>query len=321
MWIYSFSQDLQFLQDVAKFPVAPATANLVDLAIGNFAITGEPDLQLATLYQQADAARSSFVNIFTTNPAQNFALTLTDTFPLALSNVLGISLAAGDAQGRSLLLGAPRKVAVTASIQPYVILGMPPMHIDYIRDAHNLGSGGQPAIVNVSAAPSSFFSQYQTQITGQNQSSNTHTTSYTLSTKESAEAKLSYGIPDLGSIDVDVKTALTQLYQDNMSTKFNTYTGKEFDASTKTGFSDHVWYTANRFNLFIYPVIGRVGKGADGTENLPVHIQFSGPDMIQHFTIDGSLMEWYQPTWEPGNIFSYPWSLDQLNSSTRTSCH
>ena len=34
--------------------------------------------------------------------------------------------------------------------------------------------------------------------------------------------------------------------------------------------------------------------------------------MIQHSTIDGSNLEWYQPTWEPGNIFSYPWSLDQL---------
>ena len=73
VWIYSFNQDLQFLQDVAKFPVAPATANLVDLAIGNFAITGEPDLQLATLYRYDDAMGSSAVNIFTTNPAQNFA--------------------------------------------------------------------------------------------------------------------------------------------------------------------------------------------------------------------------------------------------------
>ena len=109
-----------------------------------------------------------------------------------------------------------------------------------------------------------------------------------------------------------MKTALEQTHQNSVSKKFDTYTGNAFDASTKTGFSDHVWFTAKRFNLFIYPVIGRVGKGEDGTENLPLHVQFWGPDMIQHFTIDGSLLEWYQPTWEPGNLFSYPWSLDQL---------
>ena len=140
----------------------------------------------------------------------------------------------GTPRGGSLLLGAPLKVAVTTSIQPYVILGVPPMHIDYIRDKDNLGSGGKPSILSVTAAPSSFFSQYQTQVTGQNQSSNTHTTSYTVSTKESAEAKFSYGIPDVASIEVDLKTALEQTHQNSVSKKFDTYTGNAFDASTKT---------------------------------------------------------------------------------------
>lgn len=173
VWIYSFSPDLQFLQDVAKFPVAPADANLSDLAIGNFAKSGEPDLQLAVLF--ADADGPIFVSIFATDPSNHFALTPTDNPAFVSAGATNAVLAAGDTQGRSLLLGAPLKVAVTNSIQPDVILGMPPMHIDYIRDKDNLGPTGTPSILKVTAAPSSFFSQYQTQVTGRTQSSNTHT--------------------------------------------------------------------------------------------------------------------------------------------------
>src|SRR5262245_63682531 len=36
--------------------------------------------------------------------------------------------------------------------------------------------------------------------------------------------------------------------------------------------------------------------------------------MIIQIRIDGSLLEWYQPVHEPGNVFSYPWSTAQLQS-------
>ena len=72
------------------------------------------------------------------------------------------NLAVGDLQGRSHALGAPEKVTVTGSIQPQVILGLPPMHIDFIQDANSVPNG-TPAVLNLTAMPSKYFSQYQTQ--------------------------------------------------------------------------------------------------------------------------------------------------------------
>ena len=41
-------------------------------------------------------------------------------------------------------------------------------------------------------------------------------------------------------------------------------------------------------------------------------IQFSGPDKIESHKADGNLIPWYQPPWEPGNVFSYPATHEQL---------
>ena len=41
-------------------------------------------------------------------------------------------------------------------------------------------------------------------------------------------------------------------------------------------------------------------------------MQFSGPDELNHYDLDGNVVEWYQPPWEPGNLLSYPWTEAQL---------
>ena len=48
------------------------------------------------------------------------------------------------------------------------------------------------------------------------------------------------------------------------------------------------------------------------TEKVPLTIQFSGPDKIESHKVDGNLIPWYQPPWEPGNVFSYPATEEQL---------
>ena len=44
-------------------------------------------------------------------------------------------------------------------------------------------------------------------------------------------------------------------------------------------------------------------------------MQFSGPDQVSQQDIDATTQEWYQPIHEPGNIFSYPWTVAQLQQS------
>ena len=47
----------------------------------------------------------------------------------------------------------------------------------------------------------------------------------------------------------------------------------------------------------------------------PLFVQFSGVDLLEHHDTDATTQEWYQPINEPGNLFSYPWSLAQLRRS------
>ena len=226
-----------------------------------------------------------------------------------------------DLQGRSLLLGPPQKVTVTGNIQPQVVLGLPPMHIDFIPDATNVPNG-TPTVLNLTTFPSLFFSQYQTQQSGSAQSANTNTTSYTVGTKESAEAKFSYGIPDVASVSAELKSSAEQTHENTVSAKYNTYTSNTFDVSTKTGFSDFVWFTSKRFNMYIYPVIGQLGcpqsqPACPDAQKVPLHVVFSGPDQVTSHRIDGTGLEWYQPVQEPGNVFSYPWNVTLLEPVPR----
>ena len=49
-------------------------------------------------------------------------------------------------------------------------------------------------------------------------------------------------------------------------------------------------------------------------QKVPLHVVFSGPDQITQIRIDGNQLEWYQPVQEPGNVFSYPWNITQLQN-------
>jgi hypothetical protein len=41
---------------------------------------------------------------------------------------------------------------------------------------------------------------------------------------------------------------------------------------------------------------------------------FSGPDSRTQARVAVANLEWYQPVQEPGNVFSYPWNLTQLQA-------
>jgi hypothetical protein len=322
------------------------------LTVGRFDPTGgsgtqNPNLQIAVLAVQGRVSGQpcppptfeTYLYVFTVDPLDNFTPQLASTTVVDATDTLypgyiypssggcgyvlkmpyGNPLWAGDLQGRSLTLGAPTKVTVTGSIQPQVVLGLPPMHVDYICDASNTDPGCTPKPLNLSALPSKYYSQYQTQQSSTDQSVNTNTTSYSFATKESAESKFSYGIPLVASVSVDVKTSAQQTHQAALTKYDNAYASKQFDVSAKTGFSDLVWYTAKRFNLYYYPVLGQMvcpqsQPTCSDAQQLPLHVVFSGPDQVTQNRIDGNLLEWYQPVQEPGNVFSYPWSVSQLQA-------
>ena len=300
------------------------TSCIEGIALGNFDRTNAqgkrvPDLQLATIASPTclNPTQAPLAFIYNVDYTNGYALTQQTSYTLGstpLIQDLGLHFAVGDTQGRSVLLGPPEKVTVSKHLQPDVILGMPPMHVDYVTN--NVGQPGPvtPSVFNVSAFPTIYYSRYEMVDTASNQSSSQSTTSYSFSTKKTTANGVSFGVPDENSIGADVKVSTEQAYTNNIANQYNTYLADTFDVSTQTGFSDLIWYTEDRFTIYVYPVLGRQATGVGSSELEPLYVQFSGPDQVVRYRIDGSLLEWYQPAQESGNVFSYPWSQRLLES-------
>lgn len=326
----------------------------VDVAVGRFdpsAVNGETDFdqQIAAAYQ-ANNTNAGYVTVLTALLSVDLPTDPTPTVTFEGSAITNLQanmldwvrqanlLQSGDAQGRSLTLGAPQKATVTAHVQPDTVLGMPPMHVDYIEP---LG-GTDPAVLNITVFPDSFNTVYDFADTTGTQATRQNTTSYTYATTESATEEISYGIPDLDSISITATEAASQTYQNAVSDTYNTYTNDSYQFQTATVFDDEVAATSRQMNVYTYPVIGRTacpenseqtGNSGDqccpstdvsngsctNTDNLldqlPLVVQFSGPDNVVH--LDAAVargLEWYQPVNEPGSVFSFAGNQSQLES-------
>jgi hypothetical protein len=119
------------------------------------------------------------------------------------------------------------------------------------------------------------------------------------------------------SVQFDLSFSAEQLYDCNVSSVDSSYSSETFGLEVVSGFGDELIFTQLRQNVYYYPVIG-TSVCPDGTEDCndnekqPLYIQFSAPDQIYRDRINEITAEFYQPIHEPGNIFTYPWSLDQL---------
>lgn len=273
-----------------------------------------PNAQIAFMYCEAQATAYT-LNIYSiaTDPNNPNAFNIVNPpdsqtpVPIPVGNT---SLVASDIQGRSVMLGEPTKVVMQETAQPSVIAAMPPMHVDFIPEV----DGQAPTLLNLSAVPDGFRTVYETNEIDTSQSSTTNTTSYSFGTQLALETGLEIGDVE-GGLGLDVSST-TRAAQDSKTTfekEYGQYRSSAFDASVKTGLADQVWYTESRFNVYVYPVIGQTACAkSDCKEKYPLTIQFSGPDKTESHRVDGNLIPWYQPVWEPGNVFSYPATFEQL---------
>jgi hypothetical protein len=225
-------------------------------------------------------------------------------------------LQAGDLQGRSLLLGAPEKVTV-AQTQPDIVLGVPPMHVDFIAPP----GGTAPQILNLSVFPSTFNTAYDfTETTGK-ESSRQASTSYSYSVKETVKGKVTWGSPLADSVTVKTKDSATEAHQHTVSNTFDTYSTRTDSFNSSTEFDDLVAATSQQMNIYSYPVIGQFvcpSNMPDCTDaqKEQLQVQYSAPDNIVYtLPTNAGSFEWYQPVTEPGNIFSYPGSLSLLKTA------
>ena len=280
-----------------------------------------PSRQLATMLNDGH------VRIYTVDPTSGFKPLLASETPLdpALefnyrccsndANRLNW-LSAGDFQGRSVRLGPPSIVEVASQSQPSIILSAPPMHVDYILPAVATGSDWE--VVNFSAIPGkdNYNSSFLMSQSSTNQSSDTNTTSYTYATTVKEGAKFSLAGPFEGT-STSLEHSATQKKESVNETYTFTQNEYKYDASTTTGWGDEIWTDEASYYLYMYPVIGETVcpdsiPTCTPDQEQPLYLTFSGPSSSGTGPAPGSTTEWYQPIQEPGNIFSYPWSLAML---------
>lgn len=335
VWILSFNEALEMAVEnvVRDFSKSNVEQRLRGLAVGRFdpldAQDGGLDFnqQIALLFAEEDFFTGddpeTLIDIWTVDPP-SFAPTGVESAktvflksnPFNTDRQLIAPLVAGDLQGRSLRLGPPEKATVVHA-QIDTVLGLPPMHVDYITPPEGAG----PEVYNVSVYPEVFNTAYQFTESQKSSASSKSTTSYTYSTKESFEEKVSYGIPDIGGVSLTAKQAATQKHKSTVASEYDTYSGNSYSLNAATVFDDIVGFSTKRMNIYSYPVIGHTICPASmpactAAEMLPLHVQFSGVDNVVTYNapVAASVLEWYQPVNEPGTLFSYPGNQAQLEA-------
>ncbi len=293
---------------------------VIGVAIGRFSGTSNFGSSAATTNQQIAVLRGSpsptvlfydVASLADLTPAYTTAVTDTDLNFVESKNLQGNLLSVGDLQGRSLRLGAPEVVRVEAHSQPLVVIGVPPMHADYVQP---IGASA-PEVFNFTVVPDSYNSTYTVDSDNKENSASTSTTSYTYSKKVTTGGGVGFKAEG-ASIGASEQSTIGKVQENTVSSNYDTYVTRMFDASSTTTLGDIVAFHYSRLNIYNYPILGVTA--ADGS---PEYVTFSAPDQISESTtsgipsvafLDGSTLEWYQPVHEPGNIFSYPWSSAQL---------
>jgi len=225
-------------------------------------------------------------------------------------NTAGSLLRAADLRGRSVRIGEPSVLRVSSQTQPFIALGAPPSHVDYVRPAEG---SNQPVIVNFSVLPDTYVAKLDADAEGSNQSSNNQTTSYGHGYKTTEDAEVKVGVPFVEGVDVKSENSQQWAYENEVETEANTYQSRSFDMSVKTGVADQVWFTSTQFNVYHYEVLGQTvcpseNPSCTDEEKQPLLFTFSGPQETAVETISATALEWYQPVHEPMQVFSYPWS-------------
>jgi hypothetical protein len=322
----------------------------LDVAVGRFApsptqTSSGPvydfDLQVAVLGQSSSScvgsSESATLAIFDVVSGQDFSFEVVSSTKLDLSltggSLLGPPAGAGvlvaaDLQGRSMRVGPPEKVTIGSHTQPDIVLGLPPMHVDFVAPLEpfpGCTSSSEPCVMNLTVYPSlppstssaAFNTAFSFSTTAQQTATRQSTTSHTFSQKVSASEKVTFGVPSVDSVSVESKQALGQTHATTISSNWSGYASNTSSVQSTTGFADHVFFSTYDLNVYYYPVIGQYvcstgASSCPSSDLVPLYVAFSGPDSVQPSDADATTQEWYQPGHEPGNILSYPCDLPAL---------
>jgi hypothetical protein len=236
----------------------------------------------------------------------------------------------GDVEGRSLRLGAPTIARIASQIQPDVVLAIPPMHVDWIPPKNlslaQLNQPGcnnplTPCLLNISVYPDpppsvsalGFNTIFRFDSSSKGSAQQSSTTSWGISVKQTESESASFN-DGLENASESIKNTVKVAHDSTVKNTYNTYKGTNSDLSVTTGFTDHILYTEKDMNVYYYPVLGCDANCPIDTSKGPAYVVFSVPDNITYNNADSTGQDWYQPVHEYGNVLSYPWTKDQLQT-------
>jgi MYXO-CTERM domain-containing protein len=312
-----------------------------DIAVGNFDNHREkqsrnPDLQLAVAvgycqgtnqgvrqYQVKDVTLYDVID-----PATNAVrFSKRSTMPIKTEDgtqgkVTRLSITRADLHGRSLRLGGGYKLKVSKT-SPTMILAQPPSHADY---AFETLSSPAPTLVNLSFAPDRFSAGYSTASSTSSEDSTSETSGWGFSAKESLNQTLTFGSTTsagllLSGVEVSATFTAQQDITHANEEKWGTMSTSSQRINSTTGLNDVVWFEDDTTYVYVYDVAGKTvcrgGRDAcSDSDKVPLTVMFTAPGAKETHIASGETLEWYQPTWENGNVLSYPGNLKQLMNAT-----
>ena len=295
--------------------------------------THNPAMQLQ-VYTVDSASKTSVLSLFSITPPPTPQttdwLTLSNQSAAQSSNgMIAAAAMIGDLQGRSLLLGSPEIVTIPEQVQPDIVLGLPPQHIDWVTPTTALSNTSNypgcnqtttPSVLNLTVMPSvpapstGFQTGFNFSSSADSSDFRKTTTSWGVSVKNTSTLKVKWGTAFDGG-GITVKNATGYAHDNVVAKTYNGFSGASDAVSLTTGFADHLFFTQKNMNVYYYPIIGQTACPADEPTCSPKqqeYVEFSVPDQIKPYVSDGTTLEWYQPVHEPGNVLSYPWNLALL---------
>lgn len=223
-------------------------------------------------------------------------------------------LAAGDLQGRSLRLGSP--VKLTSKETSYrVALQSPPMHVDW---AVPMGAA-EPSVLNLSAAPDRFYTTYSSSSTASVAASHKKSVGAASGGFFKVEGALGGAWDKDNFFAAQTKGSIQWKTDVTNDALFSQDKARTDELKAGSGFSDMLWYSSTIHYSYVYPVLGQSvcpdsRPDCSESEQGPMVAQFGVDTVVKPVYEAGAGVEWYQPVTEPGNVFSYPNSKEQLSS-------
>ncbi len=215
------------------------------------------------------------------------------------------TLLAYDADGDSLVLGAPVGFVADQSMQVSSILAQPPQHLDYLPNDTGANDDG---LLNVSRDPgfTLTFSD-QTNSTMSSQQKSTDSWNIGASADASATLTLSEKIPLLekGSLSATLAGKLSYAYQSSATSSVGTESTLSIDMSESPVFDDALYATMQGFQIWRYRIYGATNT-SDPNQSYGYYEVYSPEGVGTNGWYGGSMIDAYQPIHENGNVLSYP---------------